>query len=169
MIAYVFLGGGCTGVGLLIAAVRYGRSAADIARRIVDDGGARRITARQLRHELRLARHELAGAGEYITRLKQDRRELSGALEHAHGRTDDLTAQLEKAARQIAELDEQLRDADQLREANAALTARLANVTAIRPLAPAQPLIAPATPRPGSVVLPLPQAPFAHSPAAEPS
>ncbi|MGP4085445.1 hypothetical protein [Streptomyces sp. KR55] len=62
---------------------------------------------------------------------------LASELDAIGGERDDLKAALEKAGLRIAELEEQLRDADQLRETNTALKSQLANVTAIRPLRPA--------------------------------
>ncbi|MGW0583523.1 hypothetical protein ACWD25_48195 [Streptomyces sp. NPDC002920] len=169
MIAYVFLGVSGTGVALVIAAVRWGHSAADLARHLVEGSGTRRITARQARHQLRLTRHELAGAGEYIGRLERDRRELSAGLERLTGERGELRAALEKATLRIADLEETARRADRVRELNTALKAQLANLTAIRPLSVMPACAPPATPTPSAVAVPLHTAPFAHSPAAEPS
>ncbi|MFJ4551037.1 hypothetical protein ACIP4X_17725 [Streptomyces sp. NPDC088817] len=49
---------------------------------------------------------------------------------------DDLEAALDKAGRRIDELEEQVRDRDQLREANTALQAALANARKVSQLPP---------------------------------
>ena len=132
MIAYM-LPASVVGASSVIVATRYGQSATDRARLFIKGPGLRRLTARQLRHELRLTRHELAGAGEYIRRLEQDRRASEGVA----AERDDLKAALERAGLRIADLEEQLRDAGRIHEQNTALTSALANVHAIRPLLPA--------------------------------
>ncbi|MGW1796874.1 hypothetical protein ACWCQN_12895 [Streptomyces sp. NPDC001984] len=131
------------------------------ARKLVHAGGAHRLTARQLRHELRLAEHQLEGAGHYIAGLERDRRELSAELERVRGELDDANATLVKAADRIVELEGQQHEVAQLREANTALKAQLSNVHAVRPLPPHGD-----TPPPGPRPVPLGQAPFALSPAS---
>lgn len=127
-LACVFLGIGAFGVVLMVVAVRYGHSPADIARKLADGSGVRRVTARQLRHELRLARHELDGAGQYIGGLERDRRELSALLEH-RGKA------LAEAANRIVALEADVADLAALRKENTRLHSALANATAVRPLA----------------------------------
>ncbi|MEU1596165.1 hypothetical protein ABZ468_25730 [Streptomyces sp. NPDC005708] len=100
------------------------------ARKLVRASGVHRLTARQLRHELRLAEHQLAGAGEYIAGLERDRGELSAEL-------DEANEMLVKVAQRVVDLEGQLREAAQLRETNKALRAELANDRAVRPLQPA--------------------------------
>jgi uncharacterized coiled-coil DUF342 family protein len=59
---------------------------------------------------------------------------LAGELDAVGGERDDLKASLAEAGQRIAEFEEQLRDAAELRETNTALTSELANIRAIRPL-----------------------------------
>ncbi|MER5909543.1 hypothetical protein ABT124_03305 [Streptomyces sp. NPDC001982] len=141
------------------------------ALRLVHASGAHRLTARQLRHELRLAEHQLTGAGHYIAGLERDQRELCAELERVRGQRDGLNEDQEKARLRIEDLEESEREAAQLRDTNRALQARVANLTSIRPLVPAQPMVPPPTPTPtpSAVAVPLHRAPFAHSAAAEPS
>lgn len=58
----------------------------------------------------------------------------------ARAARDDATAAVTVAALRIADLEEQTRDAAQLRADNIALRARLANVAAVRPLTAVRPL-----------------------------
>ncbi|MFI6248987.1 hypothetical protein [Streptomyces sp. NPDC051016] len=136
MIPYTFLSVAGLGVALVVAAVRYGYSPAEAARKAVEGSGLRRITARQLRHDLRLARHELAGADEYVEALERDRRELSALLEQRSGELDTAKEQLTKAVRQIAERDEQLAAFDATCAENTRLRAQLDNAQAMRQLYP---------------------------------
>jgi predicted RNase H-like nuclease (RuvC/YqgF family) len=132
VIGYAFLSVGCLGTVLVVAAVRYGYSPAEAARKAVEGSGVRRITARQLRHNLRLAEHELAGAGEYISRLERDRRELSALLEQRSAELDSAKEQLAKATRQIHERDQQLDAFDATCAENTSLRAELDNARAMR-------------------------------------
>jgi len=132
VIEYAFLGVSGLGVGLFGAAVRYGHSPVDVARKLVDGSGARRVTARQLRHELRLTRHELAGAGQYIHGLEQDRRDLSAQLERR-------STQLVQATKRIADLEAEAASHGAVRDENTRLRSELANATAVRPLLASQP------------------------------
>ncbi|MET9081397.1 hypothetical protein ABZX77_05750 [Streptomyces sp. NPDC004237] len=134
MIAYAFLSVGGIGAALIVVAVRYGYGPAEAARKAIEGTGARRITARQLRHELRLAEHQLAGVEHHIADLKRDRRELSDLLEQRGGDLDDLKEQLAKAVLQIAERDEQLAAFDATCAENTRLRAELENATAMRSL-----------------------------------
>lgn len=110
-----------------------------------------------------------------ITRLEteaQDRdTKLVGALSELDGvheeldatrdARDNTLAALEKAEVRITELEEQLRDADQLRQTNTALKAQLANALAVSSLPPhAAPPPSVRAARP----VPLHRAPFAVSP-----
>jgi hypothetical protein len=162
VIEYAFLGVSAIGTGLVVVAIRYGQGPTDAARRLVDGTGVRRITARQLRHQLRLTEHELAGAGQYIGGLEQDRRELSGTLERVSGELADANTMLVNVARRVVDLEGQVHEMGQLREKNTELRAQLANLTAVRPLpqhCAAQPGLRP---------IPLQQAPFALGPASTP-
>ncbi|MEI5520725.1 hypothetical protein WB388_08930 [Streptomyces brasiliscabiei] len=92
--------------------------------------------------------------------------ELDGAheaLDATRDERDNALAALEKAESQVTELHEQLRDADQLREANTALKAQLANALAVSSLPPHASPSAPDT----SVLEPVPlhRAPLAGRPA----
>lgn len=136
MIAYAFLGVAGAGVGLLVVAIRHGYGPVEAICRAMDGTGVRRLTARQLCHELRLARHELAGAGEYIGRLERDRRELSGELERITDQLHGTRADLDKAGLHIADLEEQLAGFDATCVENTWLRAALANATAMRQLLP---------------------------------
>ncbi|MFI5973584.1 hypothetical protein [Streptomyces sp. NPDC051452] len=112
MIAYLFLGVSGLGAGAVVVAVRYGYGPIEAARKAFEGSGARRITSRQLRDELRQARHQLAGAGQYIAGLEVDRGELSALLEQAEGRHLQETAGLR---RQITELRAALDNAHAMR------------------------------------------------------
>ncbi|MFI1767473.1 hypothetical protein ACH41H_36240 [Streptomyces sp. NPDC020800] len=94
MIAYLFLGIGGLGTGLAVVAVRYGYGPAEAARKAVEGSGVCRITARQIRHELRQTQHQLAGAGQHIAGLERDCRELSALLEKADDRHQEKTTGL---------------------------------------------------------------------------
>lgn len=157
MIAYVFLAVGCGATAACVYAVGpAGRG----AHRYV-------VPRKQLRAEAVRADAE---AEDLACRLRALGAELDGVydeLDAARDERDNARAAVEKAALRIADLEETAREADRLRETNQALRARLANLTAIRPLLPAT-LPAPATPTPSAVALPLSQSPLAR-PAAEPS
>lgn len=125
------------GLGVVeIVAIRYGYGPVQVARKAVEGSGVRRITSRQLRHELRLAQHQLAGAGQYITGLENDRQELSGLLEQRTGELDTLKEQLAKAGQQIVERDQQLAAFDATCAENTRLRAELDNARAMRQLHP---------------------------------
>ncbi|GAB2714732.1 hypothetical protein [Streptomyces bullii] len=158
MIAYVFLGVGCTGVvGLILIVVAWRSGTGSGARRAT-------LTKSEMRHELLLARHQLDGSGHYIGRLEHDLGDAYEELDATRDQRDNALAAVEKAGLRIAELEEQVRDRDQLRDTVRALKAELANARRITPLPPHG-----ATPPPGARVIPLHQTPFAISPAPRPS
>ncbi|SMF85983.1 hypothetical protein [Streptomyces sp. Amel2xC10] len=149
MIASVFLTLGVGGTAAVIYAV------APAGR------GLHRYVVPRSRLRADLARAD-AVAEELTTKLVG----LVAELDAVVGERDEARALLGKAEQLVTDTEA---DAKRLREANQALKARLANATAIRPLAPVTPLTPPATPTPSSVVVPLHAAPLPHSPAAEPS
>lgn len=112
-------------------------------------------------------RADLARMERHVEELACQLTAMTSELEATAAERDSLRVHLGKAERLVTDAET---EATTLREANKVLKATLANATAIRPLVPVTPALpAPATPTPSSVVLPLPQAPFAHSPAPEPS
>lgn len=134
-----------------------------------------------------VAAYAVVPAGRGLHRYVVPRSRLRADLARADAEAEELTSKLVGLA---AELDavtrernegwallgkaEQLiadteADAQQLREANQALKARLANLNAIRPLVPVEALRPPATPTPSAVAVPLCASPLSQSPAAEPS
>ncbi|MFF9238432.1 hypothetical protein ACF1AY_16070 [Streptomyces sp. NPDC014776] len=146
MIEYVFLGIGTAGT----AAVAYAVAPAG-------RGLHRYVMPRkQLRAEV--ARTERT-AQELTCKLVA----LAAELDAVTAQRNDLKAALEKAGQRIADLEEQVRDRHQLRDRITALEARLANVSAVRPL-PVK-----ATPPAAATPVPLNRAPFALSPALAPS
>lgn len=147
MIAYVFLAGGVAGAGALVYFVAPAGS-----------GLHRRVVPRsQLRADIDRLEAENDRLAHNIVELLLSRHEARTEL-------DDTAKALTEASLRIAELEERLRDADQLRESNTALKAALANATAVRQLPPHGD-----TAPPAAQPIPLNQAPFALSPAAEPS
>ncbi|WP_432169115.1 hypothetical protein [Streptomyces sp. 1222.5] len=113
MIAYLFLGVGGLGTGAVVIAVRYGYGPVEATRKAIEGSGVRRITRGQLRHELRQARHQLAGAGEYIAGLERDRGQLSALLETAEDRHREQTEGLRS---EITELRAALDNARAMRQ-----------------------------------------------------
>ncbi|WP_155054537.1 hypothetical protein [Streptomyces blattellae] len=154
MIAYVFLALGAAGTaGVLYAVAPAGR------------GVHRYVVPRsQLRAE---AARSTAVAEELACKLRGLASELDGVYEEldcARDERDNALADKEKAEDLAAELREQLREADGLREANRALKAQLANARRVTPLPPHG-----ATLPPDARVMPLHQAPFAVNPAPRPN
>ncbi|MEV4974416.1 hypothetical protein [Streptomyces scopuliridis] len=96
--------------------------------------GTRRLPpeVRQLRQDLSAARHEAAGAGQYIAALESDLIALSHELEEVRGERDVLRAAVETAESRATDLEGQLAVADQAREDTTALRAALANAVPIR-------------------------------------
>ncbi|MFF0597848.1 hypothetical protein [Streptomyces antibioticus] len=111
-------------------------------------------------------RADLARAERQAEELTSNLVGLAAELDAVTGERDQALALLGKAEQLVKDCEA---DAKQLREAHQALKARLANATAIRPLAAVVPLTPPATPVPSSVVVPLHAAPLTPGPAAEPS
>nr|WP_162934288.1 hypothetical protein [Streptomyces scabiei] len=154
MIGYVFLTVGVLATAVVIYAVApAGRG----LHRFV-------VPRSRLRRELRLTLLELAGAEEHIAGLESALSAGTSSWEWMAGQLTAAEEALEKAQRQHAELEEQLREVDQLRVTNTALQAQLANANAIRPLT-----VAAAPPPRGPRVVALHQAPLATGPAHEPS
>ncbi|MFF8406965.1 hypothetical protein ACF06P_35730 [Streptomyces sp. NPDC015684] len=113
MIAYLFLGVGGLGTGGVVIAVRYGYGPVEATRKAIEGSGLRRITARQLRHELRQTDHQLAGARQYIAGLERDRGELSALLEQSEDRHRE---QNEGLRQEITELRAALDNARAMRQ-----------------------------------------------------
>ncbi|MFE6362925.1 hypothetical protein ACFVP3_23365 [Streptomyces sp. NPDC057806] len=81
-------------------------------------------------------RAEAAKSTEHAEELACKLVALASELDAVTAQRDELTSALEKASLRIADLEEQLHDADQLRGENTALKAALDNARAIRPLQP---------------------------------
>lgn len=111
----------------------------------------------QLRAEA--ARHH-ATAEDLVCKLVA----LAAELDASNAERSDLKASLDKAGVRIGELEEAVRDRDQLRVANTALQAALANARSVSQLPPHG-----GTAPPGIRPVPLGQAPFALSPASKPN
>ncbi|MFJ8153893.1 hypothetical protein [Streptomyces sp. NPDC094468] len=129
MIAYAFAALAALGVAVVVVAVRYGYGPVEGARKAFVASGGRRVTARQLRHELRIAEHQLAGAAQYIAGLERDRRELSVRLEQA-------ASQLDETKDALTEAEKQLKAFDSTCAENTRLRAELDNARAMRSLHP---------------------------------
>lgn len=149
MIAYAFLALGCGGT----AAVAYAVAPAG--------RGLHRYVAPRSRLRAEAVRLS-AEVADLTSRLVA----VGAELEAVTGQRDEGRQLLGKAEQLVTDTEAEAR---QLREANRALKAQLANLTAIRPLHAMQDLAAPSTPKPSAVVVPLHASPLAHSPAAEPS
>jgi hypothetical protein len=147
VIAYVFLSAGVVGTAAVtIAVAPAGRG---LHRHVVPRAALR----------AEAARHE-AAAEDLGCKLVG----LASEYDAVTADRNDKAAALEKASVRIAELEEQLRELTQLREANRALEAQLANARAVRPLPPHGD-----KPPTGSRPVPLGQTPFALSPGTQPS
>lgn len=109
-------------------------------------------------------RAEAARSTEQVEELVFKLVGLAAELDAVSTARDDAQAGLGKATLRIADLEKQLREADQRREENTALKAQLANVNAIRPLP-----LSGSTPQPVARPVPLNRAPFALGPAQTPS
>lgn len=110
-------------------------------------------------------RADLARAERHVEELFCQLIAATSELEATAVERDSLRAHLGKAERLVTDVES---EATTLREANKALKATLANATAVRPLTPVHAL-PPVAPPLSSAAVPLSQAPFAHSPAPEPS
>jgi hypothetical protein len=148
VIAYTFLALGCGGTAAVVYAVApAGRG----LHRYVVPRSKLRAEAARLENEVEDLTSRLVAVG--------------AELEAVTGQRDEALSRAGKAE-QIAVDSE--RDAQRLREETGVLKARLANLTAVRPLTSVKALVPPASPTPSSVVVPLRTA-LTPRPAAEPS